>query len=78
MVSSINYDNQGVIDMALSHLEQQSLSRIAYIGVDPEDKTTGLARLNAYKACASSNASFTCSGGRADWKFTSTSTRPIS
>ncbi|NMV06626.1 trehalose operon repressor, partial [Vibrio parahaemolyticus] len=33
MVSSINYDNQGVIDMALSHLEQQSLSRIAYIGV---------------------------------------------
>lgn len=50
MVSSINYDNQGVIDMALSHLEQQSLSRIAYIGVDPEDKTTGLARLNAYKA----------------------------
>ncbi|EGR9013789.1 trehalose operon repressor TreR [Vibrio parahaemolyticus] len=49
-VSSINYDNQGVIDIALSHLEQQALSRIAYIGVDPEDKTTGLARLNAYKA----------------------------
>ena len=50
MVSSINYDNQGVIDMALSHLEQQSISRIAYIGVDPEDRTTGLARLNAYQA----------------------------
>lgn len=49
MVSSINYDNQGVIDMALSHLEQQSISRIAYIGVDPEDRTTGLARLNAYQ-----------------------------
>ncbi|EKO3834601.1 HTH-type transcriptional regulator TreR [Vibrio harveyi] len=50
MVSSINYDNQGVIDMALFHLEQQSISRIAYIGVDPEDRTTGLARLNAYQA----------------------------
>ncbi|EEZ86925.1 HTH-type transcriptional regulator treR [Vibrio harveyi 1DA3] len=49
MVSSINYDNQGVIDMALSHLEQQSISRIAYIGVEPEDRTTGLARLNAYQ-----------------------------
>ncbi|YCO03027.1 trehalose operon repressor TreR [Vibrio sp. VNB-15] len=50
LVSSINYDNQGVIEMALSHLEQQSLSRIAYIGVEPEDRTTGLARLNAYQS----------------------------
>ena len=50
LVSSINYDNQGVIEMALSHLEQQSLSRIAYIGVDPEDRTTGLTRLNAYQS----------------------------
>ncbi|WP_045460917.1 trehalose operon repressor TreR [Vibrio hyugaensis] len=50
LVSSINYDNQGVIEMALSHLEQQSLSRIAYIGVDPEDRTTGLARLNTYQS----------------------------
>ncbi|WP_104023673.1 trehalose operon repressor TreR [Vibrio hyugaensis] len=50
LVSSINYDNQGVIEMALSHLDQQSLSRIAYIGVDPEDRTTGLARLNAYQS----------------------------
>ncbi|GLR07124.1 trehalose operon repressor [Vibrio hyugaensis] len=50
LVSSINYDNQGVIEMALSHLEQQSLSRIAYIGVDPEDRTTGLARLKTYQS----------------------------
>ncbi|EFP96559.1 trehalose operon repressor TreR [Vibrio caribbeanicus] len=49
MVSSINYDNQGVIEMALSHLERYSITRIAYIGVDPEDRTTGLARLNAYQ-----------------------------
>ena len=50
MVSSINFDNQGVIEMALSYLEQQSISRIAYIGVEPQDRTTGLARLNAYRA----------------------------
>lgn len=50
LVSSINYDNQGVIEMALSHLEQQSISRIAYIGVDPEDRTTGLARLKTYQS----------------------------
>ena len=55
-VSSINYDNQGIIDMALSHLEQQSLSRIAYIGVDSDDRTTGFARLNAYQLwCQSRN-----------------------
>ncbi|MDF2154884.1 trehalose operon repressor TreR [Vibrio sp. CAU 1672] len=48
-VSSINYDNQGVIELALAHLEQHATRRIAYIGVNPEDKTTGLARLNAYQ-----------------------------
>ena len=50
MVSSINFDNQGVIEMALSYLEQESIFRIAYIGVEPQDRTTGLARLNAYRA----------------------------
>ncbi|PFG55481.1 LacI family transcriptional regulator [Vibrio sp. ES.051] len=49
-VSSINYDNQGVIEKALAYITQRSLSRVAYIGVDPEDRTTGLARLNAYRA----------------------------
>lgn len=47
-VSSINYDNPGVIRAALAHLEHQHLTRIAYIGVDPDDKTTGALRLNAY------------------------------
>lgn len=49
LISSINYDNQGVIEYALAHVHHQSISRISYIGVDPEDKTTGLARLTAYK-----------------------------
>ncbi|KJG16837.1 trehalose operon repressor TreR [Photobacterium angustum] len=49
LISSINYDNQGVIEHALAHVHHQSISRISYIGVDPEDKTTGLARLTAYK-----------------------------
>lgn len=49
LISSINYDNQGVIENALAHVHHQSISRISYIGVDPEDKTTGLARLTAYK-----------------------------
>ncbi|WGY46311.1 trehalose operon repressor TreR [Vibrio sp. ABG19] len=47
-VSSINYDNCGVIRAALAHLEQQQFNRIAYIGVDPGDKTTGALRLNTY------------------------------
>ncbi|ASM95683.1 trehalose operon repressor TreR [Vibrio vulnificus] len=47
-VSSINYDNQRVIELALEHLQYLSLSHIAYIGVNKEDKTTGWSRLNAY------------------------------
>lgn len=39
-VSSINYDNQRVIELALEHLLAQSLRHIAYIGVNPEDRTT--------------------------------------
>ncbi|GAK82990.1 trehalose operon transcriptional repressor [Vibrio ponticus] len=31
-VSSINYDNHGVITQALEHLQQQDLTQIAYIG----------------------------------------------
>ncbi|MDN3684341.1 trehalose operon repressor TreR [Vibrio sinaloensis] len=48
VVSSINYDNRGVITQALDHLEQQSLTDIAFIGVDPSDRTTGQLRLDAY------------------------------
>ncbi|ANU37201.1 trehalose operon repressor TreR [Vibrio scophthalmi] len=47
-VSSINYDNHGVICHALAFLRQQSLDRIAYIGVNPSDRTTGKLRLDAY------------------------------
>ena len=47
-VSSINYDNQGVITRALEHLYADNKRDIAYIGVDPADKTTGEMRLNAY------------------------------
>jgi LacI family trehalose operon transcriptional repressor len=47
-VSSINYDNQGVIKQALYHLSELGLTNIAYIGVDPSDKTTGKLRLDAY------------------------------
>ncbi|MGR6859917.1 trehalose operon repressor TreR [Aliivibrio salmonicida] len=47
-VSSINYDNRGVIKQALHHLSQLKLNNIAYIGVDPSDKTTGKLRLDSY------------------------------
>ncbi|MBF4257080.1 HTH-type transcriptional regulator TreR [Vibrio anguillarum] len=47
-VSSINYDNYGVIQGALAHLTEQNRTNIAYIGVDPSDKTTGKLRLDSY------------------------------
>lgn len=47
-VSSINYDNQGVILGVLNHLTEQGVKNISYIGVDPSDKTTGEMRLDAY------------------------------
>ncbi|WP_194437110.1 trehalose operon repressor TreR [Vibrio fluminensis] len=47
-VSSVNYDNHGVITQALEHLHQQALTHIAYIGVNPSDRTTGQLRLDAY------------------------------
>lgn len=47
-VSSINYDNLGVITQALEHLKTLNIHDIAFIGVDPADKTTGKLRLDAY------------------------------
>ncbi|MGL5470454.1 MAG: trehalose operon repressor TreR [Shewanella sp.] len=47
-ISSINYDNTGVIERVLQHLLQKQLRHVAFIGVDPRDKTTGEQRLNAY------------------------------
>lgn len=47
-VSSINYDNEKVIVKALEFLQRKALSQVAFIGVDPSDKTTGKLRLEAY------------------------------
>ncbi|MBY7667948.1 trehalose operon repressor TreR [Vibrio anguillarum] len=47
-VSSINYDNYGVIQGALAHLTSKNRVHISYIGVDPSDKTTGKLRLDSY------------------------------
>ncbi|MGF1691769.1 trehalose operon repressor TreR [Photobacterium kagoshimensis] len=54
-VSSVGYDNVGVIELAMAKLQQLGKQHIGFVGVDPCDKTTGLMRLNAYinycKAC---------------------------
>ncbi|GAL11414.1 trehalose operon transcriptional repressor [Vibrio astriarenae] len=55
-ISSINYDNQGVIQVALDHLSHIGAQDIAFIGVDPQDKTTGFARLSAYQSWCEANS----------------------
>ncbi|MCW8330776.1 trehalose operon repressor TreR [Photobacterium sp. SDRW27] len=50
-VSSVGYDNAGIIELAMNRFIEQDKRQISYVGVDPSDKTTGLMRLNAYKAC---------------------------
>ena len=50
-VSSVGYDNYGMIKQAMTHIQEQGKQHISYIGVDIEDKTTGLMRLNAYLDC---------------------------
>ncbi|ELR64945.1 Trehalose operon transcriptional repressor [Photobacterium marinum] len=50
-ISSVGYDNQGVIELAMNHFIEQGKQNISYVGVDPSDKTTGLMRLNAYLEC---------------------------
>ena len=47
-VTSINYDNQQVINSALTHLSDQGITDVGFIGVDPSDKSTGELRLKAY------------------------------
>ncbi|MCF7362515.1 trehalose operon repressor [Vibrio diazotrophicus] len=47
-VSSINYDNIGIINQALDYVKQQGLKQVSFIGVDPQDATTGEMRLQAY------------------------------
>ncbi|MGC9404336.1 trehalose operon repressor TreR [Vibrio genomosp. F10 str. 9ZC157] len=48
VTSSINYDNKGVITCALRYLSERKIRNIAFIGVDPSDKTTGKLRLESY------------------------------
>ena len=55
-VSSVGYDNYGIIKRAMAHIHAQGKQHISYIGVDVKDKTTGLMRLNAYlDYCKSEN-----------------------
>jgi len=48
IISSVGYDNHGMIQQAMAHLQQLGKKHISYIGVNPSDKTTGLMRLNSY------------------------------
>ena len=53
-VSSVGYDNYGMIKQAMTYLQAQGKQHISYIGVDVKDKTTGLMRLSAYLDCCNS------------------------
>ncbi|PSW09455.1 trehalose operon repressor [Photobacterium rosenbergii] len=47
-ISSVDYDHQGLISLAMDKLVANGKQAISYIGVDESDRTTGLLRLNAY------------------------------
>ncbi|MCG6200129.1 trehalose operon repressor TreR [Psychromonas antarctica] len=47
-VSSVGYDNYGIINQVIAYITKQKKQHISFIGVDVKDKTTGLMRLNAY------------------------------
>lgn len=47
-ISSVDYDHQGLIALAMDKLVANGKQAISYIGVDESDRTTGLLRLNAY------------------------------
>ncbi|MBY5945534.1 trehalose operon repressor TreR [Photobacterium rosenbergii] len=47
-ISSVDYDHQGLISLAMDKLVSNGKKAISYIGVDESDRTTGLLRLNAY------------------------------
>lgn len=53
-VSSVGYDNYGVIEQAMLHIQSQGKQNISFIGVDVKDKTTGKMRLDAYLDCCKS------------------------
>lgn len=48
-VSSVNYDNQTAIETLMGHFYHQGHTNIAYLGVCPEDLTTGKERLESYR-----------------------------
>jgi LacI family trehalose operon transcriptional repressor len=48
VISSVGYDNYGMIQKAMSYLQKLGKRHISYVGVNPDDKTTGKMRLNAY------------------------------
>jgi LacI family trehalose operon transcriptional repressor len=55
-VSSVGYDNYGIIEQAMNYMQAQGKQHISFVGVDVKDKTTGLMRLNAYlDYCQSAN-----------------------
>jgi len=47
-ISSVGYDNEGMIKQAISLIKKQGKQNISFIGVDIKDTTTGLMRLNGY------------------------------
>ncbi|HIF9097433.1 TPA: trehalose operon repressor TreR [Photobacterium damselae] len=47
-ISSVGYDNHAMIEQLMEHLYQKQCQNISFIGVDPQDKTTGEMRLQAY------------------------------
>ncbi|MGB5444034.1 MAG: trehalose operon repressor TreR [Psychromonas sp.] len=53
-VSSVGYDNYGVIEQAMHYIQALGKKHISFIGVDVKDKTTGKMRLDAYLNCCKS------------------------
>ncbi|HEY5715444.1 MAG TPA: trehalose operon repressor TreR [Psychromonas sp.] len=53
-ISSVGYDNYGVIEQAMLHIQAQGKKHISFVGVDVEDTTTGKMRLEAYLNCCKS------------------------
>ncbi len=50
-VSSVGYDNQGIVELAFERLQGEGVTHISYLGVDPKDRTTGKRRLASYLDC---------------------------
>lgn len=55
-LSSVCYDDEGAIRLVLEHLWARGLRELAFLGVNPEDATTGERRLQAYQAFCAEHA----------------------